>query len=130
MPIIHKIPQPHHLVKLKGDSFCGFYKSSLIGDADFEYLKRTAEFAGDWAWRLKRIVGTDKRPSKRRYKLKFHLFEITGEAIEPIHREINGAITLEDMCLEIDRMTKLIIDEQDNQGKLFDFYKSYVVVRA
>lgn len=56
MPIIHKIPQPHHLVKLKGDLFCGFYKSSLIGDADFECLEQTAEFAGDWAWRLKRIV--------------------------------------------------------------------------
>ena len=52
MPIIHKIPQPHHLVKLKGDLFCGFYKSSLIGDADFECLEQTAEFAGDWAWRL------------------------------------------------------------------------------
>lgn len=70
MPIIHKIPQPHHLVKLKGDSFCGFYKSSLIGDADFEYLKETAEFSGDWAW----LVGTDKRPSRRSYRLKFHLF--------------------------------------------------------
>lgn len=121
-----KLTRKHN--RLPGDAFAGYFKVSLIAKDPNDPLTSDYEFTGDWNLHLDRIMGvTEKRAKPRRYRMKFYLIDVLGNKYEPIDREINRAITIKEMCQEIDKMVDELSKEQDY---LIDFYKSYVVVRA